>query len=210
MISYIIINIFIQILNFFIYSLDHFDCYVYRPSIISITFLILMLRILYDIIFTYYNINGYDLFFTLECCLTIGFIHIFGINYFDIETESIENLMDQNNSLIVDINNVKQENFILKRNYNNLKEYNIKLKYKLPDETSDNNTNVITNLNDISKKLSSIIDKLGIDNDDIIVEKIENYNNRVIDEVLNKYLDNNTLNNIRRHFRRILRDMKNL
>ena len=91
-----------------------------------------------------------------------------------------------------------------------MKEYNIKLKYKLPDETSDNNTNVITNLNDISKKLSSIIDKLGIDNDDIIVEKIENYNNRVIDEVLNKYLDNNTLNNIRRHFRRILRDMKNL
>lgn len=209
MLSYIIINILIQILNFIIYSIDHFNCYVFRPSIISITFLTLILRILYDIIFTYYNISGYDLFFTLECAVTIGFIHIFGIYYFDVETESIESLMDQNNSLIVDINNVKQENFILKRNYNNLKEYNIKLKYKLPDETS-NNTNVITNLNDISNKLSSIIDKLGSENDDLIVEKMENYNNKIIDEVLNKYLDHNTLNNVRRHFRRILRETKNL
>ena len=61
-----------------------------------------------------------------------------------------------------------------------MKEYNIKLKYKLPDETSDN-TNVITDLNDISNKLSSIIDKLGSENDDLIIEKMENYNNKVID-----------------------------
>lgn len=208
MFSYIIINSLIQILNFITNSIDHFDVYVFNPSLIIIIFITVLLRVIYYIILNYYNIDNYDMFLTFETILSITFAYFFGFKCFDIDTSNLERLMNENNSLVTDINIIKQDNYILNRNYNNLKEYNLKLRYKLPED-SDNN--VLNNLNDISVKLSSIINKLNSDYDcDILYEKIESYNNKVLEEILPKFLDKNNLNNIRRHFRRILREMKNL